>query len=248
MLYCTNNPFNCPDQIRDWITYFAASMQIEGMGEKICHRFYNENLIRDYADIYSLKKEQLTALERFGDRLADKILAQIEASKQRPLSNLLAAIGIKGVGWKAAEMLASHFKSLAALRAASVEEIVEIKNMGEVAAKSIVSFFADPLNTAVIDKLVAAGVNTVEQVDPDEGGAKPLSGKTFVITGTLTSYTRQSAEELLKRKGAMVGSSISKNTHYLVAGEKAGSKLTKAQELGITIISEQELAELLSAS
>jgi DNA ligase (NAD+) len=248
MLYCTNSPYKCPDQIRDWIFYFAATMQIEGMGEKICYRFYDENLIRDYADIYSLKKAQLTALERFGDRLADKILAQIEGSKQRPLANLLAAIGIKGVGWKAAEMLAGHFKSLAALRLATVEEITEIKNMGEVAAKSIVNFFADPLNTAVIDKLVAAGVNTVEQVDPDEGGAKPLSGLTFVITGTLTSYTRQSAEELLKRKGATVGSSISKNTHYLVAGEKAGSKLTKAQELGIKVISEQELAELLSAS
>jgi DNA ligase (NAD+) len=246
IVYCTNSPYNCPDQIRDWITYFAAMMGIEGMGEKICHRFYNEGLIRDYADIYSLKKEQLTALERFGERLADKLLAQVQASKQRPLSTLLAAIGIRNVGVKAAETLARHFKRLDNLRNATLEEITEIKDMGEVAAKSIMTFFADPLNKAVIDKLVAAGINTEQQEDPDSGGAKPLAGQTFVITGTLLNFTRQAAEEMLKRKGATVGSSISKNTHYLVAGEKAGSKLTKAQELGIKIISEAELSALLS--
>jgi DNA ligase (NAD+) len=246
ILYCTNSPYNCPDQIRDWITYFAAMMGIEGMGEKICHRFYNEGLIKDFADIYSLKRGQLTALERFGERLVDKLLAQVEGSKQRPLSALIAAIGIRNVGVKAAETLAGHFKSLDKLRKATVEEITEIKDMGEVAAKSIVTFFADPLNQLVIDKLVAAGINTQVQEDPDDNGAKPLAGKTFVITGSLLNFTRQEAEEMLKRKGATVGSSVSKNTHYLVAGEKAGSKLTKAQELGVKVISEEELTALLS--
>jgi DNA ligase (NAD+) len=221
-------------------------MGMEGLGAKITNRFYDEGFIRDFADIYSLKKEQLTSLERFGERLADKLLAQIEESKQRPLSQLLAALGIDGIGQKAAEMLAQHFKSLARLRAATTDEIAEIKGMGKVAAQSIVDFFADARNVALMDKLLAFGVRTSDPEDSEEKSGKPFSGMTFVLTGKLLNYTRQSAEELLKRKGATVGSSVSKNTTYVVAGEDSGSKLAKAQALGIKILSEQEFEKLVN--
>jgi len=246
VLYCTNNMFDCPDRIRDWINHYAQTLGMEGLGEKITNRFYNEGFIHDFGDLYSLKKEQLLSLERFGEKLADKLLAQIEASKDRPLSQLLAALGIEGIGWKAAEMLARHFKSLDKLRAADIETIAEIKGMGKIAALSIVEFFADARNEALVQKLIDAGVRTEDAAEEADNSRKPLSGLTFVITGTLQNYTRQSAEELLKRRGATVGSSISKNTSYLIAGEVAGSKLTKAQTLGIKILDEVGFTALLS--
>ncbi|MEI7553764.1 NAD-dependent DNA ligase LigA [Candidatus Chlorohelix sp.] len=246
VLYCTNNSFDCPDRTRDWINHFIQTMGMEGLGVKITNRFYDEGFIRDFADIYSLKKEQLISLERFGEKLADKLLAQIEESKQRPLSQLLAALGIEGIGQKAAEMLAQRFKSLARLRAASTDEIAEIKGMGKVAALSIVAFFTDTRNAALVDKLLAFGVRAADPDDSDEKSGKPLSNMTFVLTGKLLNYTRQSAEELLKRKGATVGSSVSKNTTYVVAGEDSGSKLAKAQALGIKILSEQEFEKLVN--
>jgi DNA ligase (NAD+) len=245
VLYCTNNSFDCKDRARDWINHFAATMGIEGLGVRITNRFYDEGLVHDFADIYSLKKEQLLALDRFGEKLAEKLLTQIEESKSRPLAQLLAALGIEGIGTKAAEMLAQHFKSLERLRNASEDEIAEIKGMGRVNATSITEFFGDSRNAAVVDKLVTAGVSTS---DPDGGGdnsAKPLAGLTFVITGTLTRYTRQAAEELLKRRGATVGGSVSKNTSYVVAGASAGSKLDKAQNLGIKILSEDDFEKMV---
>jgi DNA ligase (NAD+) len=241
-LYCTNNSYNCPGQMKDWIAFFAATMGIEGLGERNAHRFYDEGLLKDYADLYSLTKENLTGLERVGRRMADNLLNQIAASKQNPLRQLLMALGIPQVGAKASEMLASQFRSLDILMATDLETIDDIKGIGKVAAESIVRFFQNEANRAVIEKLKAAGVNTLE---PELAGKKTLAGKTFVLTGNLIHYTRNQAEELLKARGATVGSSVSKNTDFLVVGDKAGSKLTKAQQLGITILNEDDFQALL---
>ncbi|HEX2909623.1 MAG TPA: NAD-dependent DNA ligase LigA [Chloroflexia bacterium] len=243
-LYCTNSPYDCPGQMRDWIAYFAAIRGVDGMGERIAHRFYNEGLMQDYGDLYYLKKEKLLELDRFGDKLADKLLSQIEASKERPLANLLMALGIPLVGEKSAEMLANHFHSLDNVMNADAESIAGIKGMGQVAAQSIVKFFADEQNRRVIQKIEAAGVRTADPVEED-GGAKPLAGKTFVLTGTLVNYGRKQAEELLKKLGATIGSSVSKNTDFVIAGEAAGSKLAKAQQLGVKAIDEEEFKRLL---
>ncbi len=244
-LYCTNSPYICPGQMKDWIAYFAAVMGVEGLGERNAHRFYDEGLLKDYADLYFLTKESLTKLERVGNRMADNLLAQIEASKQNPLRQLLMALGIPQVGIKSAEMLASHFRSLDTLMTTDAETIDEIKGIGKVAAEAIVRFFQNENNRAVIEKLKAAGVNTIE---PERAGRKTLAGKTFVLTGNMVSYTRNHAEEMLKARGATVGSSVSKNTDFLVAGDKAGSKLTKAQQLGITILNEDEFKALIEES
>ncbi len=245
-LYCTNPPSLCSGQMKDWIFFYVAVMGIEGMGERICHRLYDEKLVRDFADIYSLTKTQLTVLERFGEKLADKILAQIEASKDRPLANLLMALGIPQVGIKAGEMLAAYFKSLAALEAADEATIADIKGLGKVAARSIRDFFANPDNRTIVDKLVLAGVRTVEPEIVAGDSKRPFAGQTFVLTGKLLDFTRPQAEELLKKKGASIGSSVSKNVDYVVVGEEAGNKLAKAQQLGLKTLNEAEFKALLS--
>jgi DNA ligase (NAD+) len=241
-LYCSNDPYHCPAQMKDWISFFAAQMGIEGLGERNAHRFYDEGLLRDFADLYTLDKERLTSLERVGNRMADNLLQEIEASKKNPLRQFLTALGIPQVGYKSAEMLASHFQSLDNLMAADVETISDIKGMGKVVAESIVRFFGNEDNRRVIDKLREVGVNMIE---PERAGKKTLSGKTFVLTGNMVNYTRSHAEELLKSRGATVGSSVSKNTDYLIAGDKAGSKLTKAQQLGITILDETQFKAMV---
>jgi DNA ligase (NAD+) len=154
------------------------------------------------------------------------------------------ALGIPHVGVKSAEMLANHFHSLANLEAADVEAIASIKGMGTVAAQNIVEFFQSEKNQAVLKKIKEAGVRTEDPIEED-GGPKPLAGKTFVLTGNLVNYGRKQAEELLKRRGATIGSSVSKNTDYVIAGAEAGSKLTKAQQLGINILDEDEFTRLL---
>ena len=244
-LYCTNNAYDCPGQMRDWIAFFAAVRGVDGMGERIAHRFYDEGLLHDYGDLYYLDKERLLKLDRFGEKSADKLLAQIEASKAQPLENLLMALGIPQVGVKAGEMLANHFHSLDNLRAADVDAIAAIKGMGRVAAQSIVKFFGDERNQAVLTKIIAAGVRTADPIEEDSDGKKPLAGKTFVLTGSLVNYGRKQAEELLKRRGATIGSGVSKNTDYVIAGADSGTKLTKAQQLGIQVLSEEEFSRLV---
>ncbi|MBN9388477.1 MAG: NAD-dependent DNA ligase LigA [Chloroflexi bacterium] len=243
-LYCTNDPYHCPFQMKDWIFFFSAVRGVDGMGERIAHRFYDEGFLKDYGDLYYLDREKLLALDRFGEKSTDKLLKQIEDSKQKPLDNLLMALGIPHVGVKSAEMLANHFHSLANLEAADVEAIASIKGMGRVAAQSIVEFFQNENNQAVLKKVKEAGVRTEDPIEED-GGPKPLAGKTFVLTGNLVNYGRKQAEELLKRRGATIGSSVSKNTDYVIAGAEAGSKLTKAQQLGINILDEDAFTRLL---
>ncbi len=244
-LFCSNSPYKCPGQMRDWIFFFAAVRGVDGMGEKIAHRLYDEGMMRDYGDLYYLEAEKLLTLDRFGTKLTDKLLSQIEASKERPLDNLLMALGIPQVGEKSAEMLANHFHSLDNLIAADEDAIAGIKNMGRVAARSIVKFFADPDNQRVLAKIRAAGVRTADPIEEEAGSKRPLAGKTFVLTGSLLNYGRKQAEDLLKRRGATIGTSISKNTDFLVAGAEAGSKLTKAQGLGVVILDEAAFEKLL---
>lgn len=246
-LYCTNPPEKCPGQMKDWIAFFAAVMGMEGLGVRIVERFYDENLIHDFGDIYRLTKSQLTELDRFGEKLADKLLAQIEASKERPLSLLLMALGIPQIGQKAGEMLAAYFKSLDALVQADEETVADIKGLGKVAAKNIKNFFANPANQAIIEKLKKAGVRTVEPEIADGDSSKPLTGQTFVLTGKLQNFTRPQAEELLKKRGASIASSVSKNVNYVVVGEDAGSKLAKAQSLGLKVLSEADFKALIES-
>ena len=241
-LYCTNDPYHCPAQMKDWIAFFAAQMGIEGLGERNAHRFYDEGLLKDYADLYYLDKERMTSLERVGNRMADNLLSEIETSKQNPLRQLLTALGIPQIGIKAAEMLASQFQSLDNLMTTDLDSIDDIKGIGKVAASSIISFFENESNRAIIEKLKTARVNTLE---PERAGKKTLVGQTFVLTGNMVNYTRNYAEELLKARGATVGSTVSKNTTCLVVGDKAGSKLTKAQQLGIRILNEDEFKALI---
>ncbi len=244
-LYCTNDSYNCPAQMKDWIYFFAAVRGVDGMGERIAHRFYDEGFLRDYGDLYSLKREQLLALDRFGDKSTDKLLKQIDDSKQKPLANLLMALGIPHVGVKSAEMLANHFHSLANLEAADAEGIAAIKGMGQVAAQSIVEFFGKEKNHEVLKKIIEAGVRTADPIEEESVARKPLAGKTFVLTGNLVNYGRKQAEELLKRRGATIGSSVSKNTDYVIAGAEAGSKLNKAEKLGISILGEEAFTRLV---
>ncbi|MDB5079113.1 MAG: ligase [Chloroflexi bacterium] len=244
-LYCTNDPYDCPSQMRDWIFFFSAVRGVDGMGERIAHRFYDEGLLRNFGDLYYLKREQLLALDRFGERSTDKLLNQIEESKKKPLDNLLMALGIPHVGVKSAEMLANHFHSLANLEAADIDAIAAIKGMGRVAAQSIVKFFANENNRKIVQKIIDAGVRTEDPIEEENGGRKALAGKTFVLTGNLVNYGRKQAEELLKRRGATIGSSVSKNTDYVIAGAEAGSKLTKAQQLGVSILDEEAFTRLV---
>lgn len=243
-VYCTNSPHRCSGQMRDWIAYFAAVRGVEGMGERIAHRFYDEGLIKDFGDIYYLSKENLLKLERFGEKIADKLLGQIEASKQQDLANLIMALGIPMVGVKSAETLANHFHSLDRVMNADAAEISGIKGMGTVAPQKITEFFANEDNRRIINKIIEAGVRTADPISED-AGPKPLAGKTFVLTGSLVNYGRKQAEDLLKRLGATIGSSVSKNTDFVIAGADAGSKITKAQQLGVKIIDEAELDRLL---
>ena len=245
ILYCTNDIHDCPDQMKDWIAYFASKgvMNIERMGEKLAHRLYDVGLVRDPGDLYSLTADQLRTLDRFGEKSVQNLLDAIEASKDRPLKSLLKGLSIPHVGDENAEIVARHFGNLDALIAADQESIAEIKNVGPVAAENINRFFADTRNQAILAKLRVAGLRTEDA--PQQHGALPLLGKSYVLTGTLGTMTRPQAEEALKALGATVGSSVSKNTNFLVAGESAGSKLTKATQLGITILSEDDLITLL---
>jgi DNA ligase (NAD+) len=244
MSYCVNP--SCPAQAFRWLTHFAGrgAMDIEGLGEQWAAILLQKEMVQDPADIYRLTKEQLLALERMGEKSADNLLAAIEASKKRPLSRLLFALGIRHVGSEIADILAGEFGSLDAIAAASREELEAIPAVGPKIAESVYDYFRGKRQRAVIKKLKRAGVMMEqERVTPAEG---PLAGQTFVVTGTLASMTRGEAEARLKALGASIGSSVTKKTTCLVTGEGPGSKLQKAREYGTRLMDEQELLELLA--
>jgi DNA ligase (NAD+) len=238
---CEN--LSCPARIKESIRHFASrrAMDIEGLGEKLVDQLVETGLVRKLSDIYRLKKEDLVNLERMGEKSAQNLLEQIERSKNAGLARLIFALGIRYVGEHLAEVLAEHFPSLEALSNATYEELIQIPEIGPRIAQSIVDFFRNAENRKLIQELKELGVKT-EAEKPKEG---PLSGKTFVFTGTLSAFTREEARRLVESLGGRVASSVSRKVDYVVVGADPGEKLRKAQELGITILTEEEFRKLV---
>lgn len=241
-LYCTNNE-TCAPQIVQKLTHFAekGAMDIEGFSDKTAELLLNELKVRDFSDIYKLRKEDLTGLEGFGDLKAGNLIASIEKSKNVGLSDFLYALGIKNIGKKAAKQLETRFKTLNGVMNAGFEELTAIDDFGEVMAKSVVEYFSDEAKRQEIDKLTALGIN-VKSAEKKEG---VFSGINAVLTGSLSEYKRSEAEKLIVERGGECSSSVSKAVNLVIAGEEAGSKLEKAKKLGIKIIGEDEFTRML---
>lgn len=239
---CTN--MACPAKLWEGLIHFSSrhAMDIAGLGPAVLAQILTSGLIRDPADLYSLRYEDLVGLERLGPKSAQNLLGAIEASKKNSLSRLIFALGIRHVGERAAKILAQHYGSLEVLMGAREEELTAIPEIGPKIASSIISFFAESQNRQVIDRLVKAGVNS--RADKDSGAGGPLAGKVFVLTGTLESFSRQEAQEIVERLGGRVSSSVSRGTDFVVAGEKPGSKYDKAISLAIPILDEKEFKSL----
>ena len=242
--YCVNAA--CPAQIIRNLEHFVSrgAMDIVGMGIKIVQQLVAEGLVSDVADLYTLQKEALLSLEGFADKKANNLLEAIAASKDQSLNRLLTALGIRGVGESIAADLVRHYPSLDALSQASSEQLQSIEGIGPNIADAIVDWFSRPANQGVLSKLRVAGVWPENQEAAVDSGPGPLEGRTFVVTGTLVNFTRTEIKEFITTRGGKVTGSVSSNTDYLVAGEKAGSKLVKAQSLGVKVISEAELMRL----
>ena len=238
-----NNP-DCPAQALRNVIHFCSrdAMDIEGLGERIAELLVNEGRIKDAADIYLLKAEDIASLDRMGEKSAENLISAIENSKKNDVSRLIFALGIQHIGQKAAKLLASRFGSLPALAAASAEEIAGIEGFGEVMARSAADWFSLPESRRLIDRLQAYGVNmqSLEEKADDR-----FAGITFVLTGALTRYTRDEASAIIERFGGKTSGSVSKKTGIVLAGEDAGSKLRKANELGVRVISEAEFEEMI---
>lgn len=234
----------CPAQKMRGIIHYASKgcMDIDGLGPQVIAALLTAGLITDIADLYSLTAEEVAALDRMGEKSAANLIAAIDASKERGLERLLCALGIRQVGEVAAAAIARKFGTLRDVRAASFEAFASVPDIGDITAENLIEFFANPENNARIDRLVAAGVRTdaIKTVTRDT-----LAGQTFVLTGTLPHMTRQEASEKIQAAGGKVASSVSKKTSYVVAGEEAGSKLTRAQELGVPVLDEAGLLSLL---
>ena len=246
MAYCTNAA--CPAQIKEGLRHFASrgAMDIEGLGDKLCESLVDAGYIHDVAEVYSLDEERLLKLPRMGEKMASNLLANIEESKRRPFWRLLYAIGIRFVGAQTAQLLADEFGDIDALAGADAARLEEVEQVGPVLADSIATYFQQPQNRKVIEKLRRAGVTM--RGEPATKRAKAggkLAGKTFVLTGTLPNLTREDASAMIVAAGGKVSGSVSKKTDYVVAGESAGSKLSKAESLGVQIVGEDDLRELL---
>lgn len=242
-LYCTN-PLSCRPQIISRLAHFASrdAMDIDTFADKTAEQLFNELNVATIPELYTLRRERLLDLEGFGEKKAQNLLTALENSKHRPLSAFLNALGIPNVGVKTARDLSLTFGSLEKLRSATFEELVAIEDVGEIVAESVLSFFHDPRISRQIDDLIAYGVSPVAD---RAATASPISGKTIVVTGTLPTLSRKKAEDLILDHGGKAAGSVSKKTDYVLAGEAAGSKLTKAQQLGIPVIDEQTLLDWL---
>lgn len=234
----------CPAQKKGAIIHFASrkAMNIDGLGEKLVDQLVDTGLIKHVDDLYRLKLEGLASLERMGEKSAENLLHALEASKQTTLPRFLYALGIREVGESTALSLANHFHDLEPIMLASIEQLQEVRDIGPIAAQSINHFFCEKHNLDVIQNLKELGVHWPKQVVSD---SLPLQGKTIVLTGTLSIMTREEATEKLIALGAKVAGSVSKNTSFVIAGENAGSKLKKAEELGVAVYDEEELKKLL---
>jgi DNA ligase (NAD+) len=219
-------------------------MDIEGLGPVIVEQLVDKELAKDVADLYALKVEQVAELERMAEKSAQNLVNAIQGSKSRDLDRLLCALAIMHVGSRVAEILAEHLGSMDNLAAASEEELTEVPDVGPIVARSIANFFRDPGNKRVIQKLKAAGVNT-KRLARAAIQKTPITGKSFVVTGALTKYSRKEIEDYIKGLGGLVGSSVSKKTDFLIVGESPGSKLDKARELGVKTLSEEEFGKMV---
>ena len=242
-LFCMNR-FSCRPQAVARLSHFASrnAMDIEGFSEKTAGQVYDQMNVRDPADLYTLTMEQALSLEGFKEKKAGNLLAALEKSKSCPLDAFLFALGIPNVGRKTARDLAQAFGTLEKVEQATEEELTAIQDVGEIVAQSITEFFSFAENKLMIDRLLAAGVHPHAAAGPSEG---PLTGMTVVVTGTLPSLSREEAEELIRQNGGKASSSVSKKTTFVLAGEAAGSKLTKAQALGIPILDEAAFRQKL---
>jgi DNA ligase (NAD+) len=235
---------NCPAKLRETILHFASRgvMNIDGMGDALVSQLTERGLVKNVADIYKLTKADLLSLERMGDKSAQNILDEIEASKKLPLERVIYGLGMRFVGERTAQFLAEHFGSMEALEQASVEELQNVNEVGPRIAESIVEFFSIAANRKLIERLREAGLTL--SGEKKQRGTK-LADKTFVLTGTLARFTRDEAKKMIEDAGGKVTGSVSKKTDYVVAGADAGSKLDKAKELGVAVIGEKELEQLL---
>ncbi|HVE57956.1 MAG TPA: NAD-dependent DNA ligase LigA [Pyrinomonadaceae bacterium] len=244
---CTNP--DCPAKIKARIAYFAArkAMDIEGLGDVLVETLVDTGMVKTVADLYDLTVEQIAALERKAEKSATKLIEQIEASKERGLQRLLYGIDIRHVGERYAKILANHYRSIERLAEASIEELDAIHEIGLTVAVSVFNFFQNPHNRAVIEKLKEKGVKLEVDGDTTANFDEKFVGKTFVLTGKLEQFTRDEAARLIEERGGRVSSSVSKKTDYVVAGSDAGSKLTKAESLGVKVLSEDEFKEMFAA-
>lgn len=244
---CTGGLF-CPAQRRESLVHFASrlALNIDGLGEKVIDQLLEAGLIQTPADLYRITEEKLLTLERFGKKSAANLVEAIEKSKETTLARFIYALGIRHVGESTARDLAQHFRSLDALMSADADALLKVNDVGEVIAQSIIHFFEEPHNRHVIENLLDLGVHWPT---PEASAVNDLvSGKTFVLTGTLPSMGREEAKALLLAQGAKVASSVSKKTDYVVAGAEAGSKLEKAQALGVAVIDEAKMLEMLKGA
>lgn len=235
----------CPPQLVESISHFASrnAMNMEGLGVKYIEQLVNLGLVKDLSDLYSLSKDDFMCFERMGDKLADNLLNAIAASKTRPLHAFIFALGIRHVGEQTAKLLAERFGSIAALSEATLEELQAIRDIGPAVAGSICNFFASPVHRQIISRMQALGVAPQQHIVVVSSG---LQGQTFVFTGTLEKFNRNQVANLAKSCGAQVSKSVSKKTDYLVAGANAGSKLEKAVELGVAVLSEDQFLEMIA--
>jgi DNA ligase (NAD+) len=243
---CINT--NCPARLKESVLHFAARgvMDIDGLGDALVDQLVDQKLIADVADLYRLTQEQLVGLERMGKKSAEKLLANIEASRQQPLPRILNGLGIPFVGERTAQFLAETFGDLDAIASAGEDELQKAGEVGPKVAHSIRGFFEEQRNRDLVERLREERLPFLYAAPKRSGG--PLAGLTFVITGTLPSLSREEAKERIEAAGGKVAGSVSRKTSYVLAGEEAGSKLAKAQELGVEVIDEAALVHMLEGT
>jgi len=239
---CTNS--NCQGQLKERLKYFAGrgQMDIEHLGEALIEQLVETGLVKNFADLYKLRKDQLAGLERMAEKSASRVIKSIENSKTRPLWRLIAALGIRHIGGQSAQILAEHFGSLEALMCAGLEELAEIDQIGPVMAQSVYDYSRNPRNLEVVREMLKTGV---APEPPQTQRSDKLAGKTIVVTGTLENFTRQQAQRAIRQAGGKAASSVSRKTDFVLAGENAGSKLEKAKKLGVEIITEEQFKTII---
>ncbi len=249
--YCTNPPSRCPDQLKEWLHWYAHrdAMDIDGLGEKLLDQLVQKGMVKSLADLYRLEAPVLADLERMGKKSAENLMRAIEESKHRTLDRLITGLTIRHVGTRMAEIIAERVQTIEKLRAMSLAELESIPEVGPIVAQSIHEYFQDPENHKLLDDLAAVGVSP-EPLRPAaaRGGKLVFAGKTFVLTGTLPKRERAEAEALIKERGGKVSGSVSKVTSYVLAGENAGRKLDKAKQFGVPIIDEAEFERMAEIS